>query len=105
MKFAFVAFLCLALAESSVIVPRRSLGAIFEKYSEENSAEFYANINKDVQDFLDLLPKAKIEGIIRNYVQNDAEVSSNWAYATSDAVKQQVFAIERSAEFKKVKYY
>ncbi|GLV33747.1 uncharacterized protein CBL_11366 [Carabus blaptoides fortunei] len=104
MKFAIVAFLCLAVAESTIIVPRRSLGAAFEKFSEENGgAEFYSNINNDVQDFLDLLPEAEIEGIIRNYVQNDEEVKSNWQYVTSDGVQQQIAAIEHGPEFAKLR--
>lgn len=64
--------------------------------------ECFDELAEDIDDFLDLIPKADIFKIITYYVANDDEVQKISKYIKSEAFKRLILDIEAIPEYKQV---
>lgn len=68
---------------------------------EDDSRTIY-NTQIDFSDFIGLIPKDQVQGIVSNYLQNDEEVRHAYSYLQSKEfinTKQQILKLPEMAEF------
>lgn len=58
-----------------------------------------SDVNKDIQDIINLLPRGDIEGVVNKWVASDEECKKDWNFITSDSVHTLISDIEKSGEF------
>lgn len=68
---------------------------------EDDSRTIY-NTQIDFSDFIGLIPKDQVQGIVSNYLKNDEEVRHAYSYLQSKEfinTKQQILKLPEMAEF------
>lgn len=61
-----------------------------------------SDVNEDIDAFINLIPRAKIEGIVNNWIAKDEEVQEDLVYVHSDNFQEHVRKLESSSEFQAV---
>lgn len=86
MKFLVVLVAISAVALGSALPSRNTYG-----------------LKEDIDDFLNLLPRAEIAGIVLDYLANDAEVQGAYEFILSDEFKNLLYDIEGIKEYQEVR--
>lgn len=61
-----------------------------------------SDINVDIAELLNLLPKSKIQLIFSTYIHQDPEVADNWAYIHTSEFQNLLSRVVGSKDFQKV---
>lgn len=99
MKFFVVMALFFTLSSARILFVRKG------RSEDRGLFEDRSNVNKDIDEFIALIPRAEIEGIVRNWMAKDKEVNQDVAYAASDNSKDHIRALENSTEFRAVSHF
>lgn len=85
---------------ASYIIPQTEPNHIEDKEAFE-TGQFKKNsdVNRDIQELIDLVPLTEIQKIVENWLVNDRVVCWNLKYFASDEFKKKLWAVENSREF------